>query len=239
MTTIALIGPDGAGKTTICKRLESMEPERFRYLYMGVGRDSTNVSLPTTRLAAALKGRRRGYATGAAHASDAPAQRSEAHAIARRLRSAGRLLNQVAEEWYRQLWSWVYQRRGFVVLYDRHFLFDYTGADVAARNRTLGRRVHVWLLRHAYPRPDFTIFLDVPGEELYKRKGESDPESLERRRLAHVEQTLTARDIVRLDATGSVDAVAHAVRTLIGQLPRLGPAGPRAERKEDGACFGC
>ena len=53
--TIALIGPDGAGKTTLAERLQQKLPFPIRYLYMGVSIESSNVTLPTSRLIAHIK----------------------------------------------------------------------------------------------------------------------------------------------------------------------------------------
>jgi ABC-type branched-subunit amino acid transport system ATPase component len=50
MFTVALIGPDGAGKTTIGRRIEHTLPLPVKYVYMGVNLDSSNHMLPTTRL---------------------------------------------------------------------------------------------------------------------------------------------------------------------------------------------
>ena len=46
MTTVALVGPDGAGKTTVARRLEGALEIPVRYLYMGVSADSSNVDPP-------------------------------------------------------------------------------------------------------------------------------------------------------------------------------------------------
>lgn len=197
MSAVALIGPDGAGKTTICRMLEESGEIPVRYLYMGVSHASSNASLPTTRLVHSVK-RKKGTLKGFP-----------------RLRAGARLLNRLAEEWYRQLLSWRYQLQGRVVLYDRHFLFDFTGSDVRKRNRTPTKRLHVWLLTHVYPRPDLTIFLDAPGEVLYRRKGELTPEALERRRQAHLQQVQRLPSVVRVDATRSVDEVQRRVTGII------------------------
>ena len=49
MPCIALIGGDGAGKTTLTRMLVEAEPQRLHYLYMGVNVESSNVALPTSR----------------------------------------------------------------------------------------------------------------------------------------------------------------------------------------------
>jgi ABC-type branched-subunit amino acid transport system ATPase component len=55
--TIVLVGADGAGKTTIAKRILQSYPCSIRYLYMGASIDSSNFSLPTSRLLHYLKRR--------------------------------------------------------------------------------------------------------------------------------------------------------------------------------------
>lgn len=216
MATVALIGPDGAGKTTICQMLERSDAFPIRYLYMGVSVGSSNVALPTTRLADRLKKRN-----------------GQLRKRFPRLRAVARLVKRLSEEWYRQFHSWRYELQGQVVVYDRHFLFDFTGPDVRERNRTRSKRLHVWLLEHAYPRPDLTIFLDAPGQVLYERKGELSPEKLERRRQAHLDQVRRFPSVVRVDATQSPEKVlAEVVALLRTRLPiRLAKSGLSQEEK--------
>ena len=180
--TVALIGCDGAGKTTVARALERTPDLPVRYLYMGVSAESSNRRLPTTRIAHAVKRRR----------DDAPPAASRGHprACTRRTCRAGRaglrLANRLAEEWYRQLIAQRYVARGWVVVFDRHFLADYHASDVAGVDRPLSRRIHGWMLAHAYPRPDLVILLDAPPEVLHARKGEGTLASLARRRADYL-----------------------------------------------------
>jgi len=55
MSTIALIGADGSGKTTIARMLLESPPVKMKYLYMGLNTESSNYALPTSRLIYYLK----------------------------------------------------------------------------------------------------------------------------------------------------------------------------------------
>ena len=55
MTVIAIIGADGAGKSTVARALEASLPFRTKYIYMGSNIESSNIALPTSRLILYLK----------------------------------------------------------------------------------------------------------------------------------------------------------------------------------------
>ena len=44
MFTVALIGPDGAGKSTIGRKLQQISPIPMKYVYMGVNLESSNLT---------------------------------------------------------------------------------------------------------------------------------------------------------------------------------------------------
>ena len=179
--TVALIGCDGAGKTTVARALERTPDLPVRYLYMGVSAESSNRRLPSTRIAHAVKRRRMTHR---------PPRPAGPPGLPRRTCRAGRaglrLANRLAEEWYRQLIAQRYVARGWVVVFDRHFLADYHASDVAGVDRPLSRRIHGWMLAHAYPRPALVILLDAPPEVLHARKGEGTLASLARRRADYL-----------------------------------------------------
>ncbi len=216
MATVALIGPDGAGKTTITRMLEQSGAVPFKYLYMGVDIPASNVALPTSRWIEGLKTRAQ-----AAGDADAAALRSAARHPARRgrrstVRAVARLANRLAEEWFRQLVSWFHQARGFAVLYDRHFAFDFA-PEIAGDAEPMDRRLHRWCLRHLYPKPDMVIFLDAPGAVLFARKGESTVEELERRRQGFLRLGARVPGFVRVDATRPLqDVYAEVAAHILG-----------------------
>lgn len=215
MTTIALIGPDGAGKTTVAQRLQDVLPVPVRYLYMGVSADSSNVMLPTTRIARRVKralGAPPDTAGPPSHASRSARPRPLHQRAVRGVRAGLRLANRTAEEWYRQATAWRWQRRGAVVIFDRHFFIDYHAYDIATTHRrSLTQRLHGLLLARVYPKPDLVIYLDAPAEVLLARKGEGTLDALERRRAEYRAIAPLVPSFVEVDATAPLDDVVVAV----------------------------
>lgn len=216
--TVALVGADGAGKTSVARKLEGSSPLPVKYIYMGVNWEASNYLLPTTRFVRAIR-RRRGASADTGGPPDrptAPPPRPLPKRVLRSIRSALSLTNRMAEEWYRQLLAWRYVRRGFIVVFDRHFFSDYHAHDVVGRgHRTLGRRVHGFLLSRAYPKPDLVVFLDAPSELLLARKGEGTAEALERRRQDYFDLLRSVPSSVTVDASRPLDQVVDAVRGAI------------------------
>jgi len=214
--SVALIGPDGAGKTTIARVLPARLPMRTTYLYMGVAAESSNKLLPTTRLIEALKARRRmspaaPSSTSAVHGTDGARvtrrRRRPLRVAARAIGAGLRLGNRMAEEWYRQGIAWAHQAKGEVVLFDRHFYIDYHAADIAGAPTSGRRRVHGWMLGHVYPRPDLVVYLDAPTEVLLARKGEGTLESIARRQADYRSLADEVEHFAIVDANRPLEAV--------------------------------
>ena len=235
MFTVCLIGPDGAGKTTIARALEHELPMPVRYLYMGVSADSSNRLLPTTKVARAVK-RARGALPDTAGPRDPstvlePRAKGPVKRAAASARAGLRLANRLAEEWSRQYVAWKYVRQGAVVVFDRHFFFDYYAYDVAGgAGRPLSRRLHGFLLAHAYPKADLVIYLDAPPEVLLARKGEGTIETLARRRQEYLSLADVAEHFAVVDASQPLDAVTRQVVALITDFAEARRAGGPATR---------
>jgi thymidylate kinase len=232
MVTVALIGPDGAGKSTLSKELERTLPVPAKTIYMGVNMDAANLMLPTTRLARAL-GRRRAEPREGSGSNGETNGGDEGFSSLKR--NAKRLLwfgNLVAEEWFRQARASYYKRRGFIVVFDRHFFSDYYASDIApgVAERPLLRQLHGFMLAKLYPKPDLTIYLDVPAQRLFDRKGEGTVEWLEMRREQYLELAEHLPHFTRVDASRPVETVIRDLVSIVtafyerAQQPPLEPA---------------
>jgi thymidylate kinase len=215
MTTVVLAGGDGAGKTTVARRLVASSPVPIVYLYMGPNIESSNVALPWSRLVLRLK--LRSYRKTAEREGITDPSFVSTHHNAHRKVKRGpvgatlRMLNRLAEAGFRQAVSTVYQWRGYVVLYDRHFLLE-AAPSSGRRHRRHSDRIYHWVLSNLFPRPDGVIFLDAPAEVLLARKGEGTIESLEWKRRVTLDQGRDIAGFVTVDATKPLEDVLAEVR---------------------------
>jgi len=217
--TVALVGPDGAGKSTVSRRLTDVGlPQPVKVIYMGVNLEASSLMLPTTRLLLAAKrirGRRTDLVASPLHDRESP-QATDGTST-RSVKDAVRLTVWMLEEWFRQAVAATYSLRGSIVVFDRHFFADYYHADVRDGRAGLSpvRRFHGWMLEHGYPKPDLTILLDVPAERLHARKPDATVAWLERRREQYLELADVVPGFVVLDADRPLDAVVADAADLI------------------------
>lgn len=222
MISIAIIGADGAGKTTIANMLLESFSRPIKYLYMGINIESSNVTLPTSRVIELLKNLRDKKSGGGLPRSGSLHHKKSSvkTGFVKKIWLFIRLLNRLAEEWYRQMLSWIYRKRGYIVLYDRHFLFDFdnNGRNSDSYDLPLAEKIHRWCLHHFYPQPDLVIFLDAPAEVLFARKGEATIEFLNSRRNSFLEQGKKTRNFLQVDATQPLEKVYSTVSVEIEQF---------------------
>jgi thymidylate kinase len=164
---VAVIGPDGAGKSTLAASLVECFGLPGRVFYMGLH---------------APVGDRGGHV--------APLRRKPLPV--RMKRQTRRLLRLALTAARAELTL----ARGQLAVFDR-YTYD---ADVHWAGKP-GTRVRRWLVRHAAPKPDLTIVLDVPGEVMFARKGEHSPALLASRRRRYLELARSSAGFAVIDAT--------------------------------------
>jgi thymidylate kinase len=221
VVTVAVVGLDGSGKTTITHRLVDGLPFETAYLYMGMNPASSNVALPTTRLVHAHRHR----GSGETPHHDVSARRRQRGTVWSTLR----LVNRVTEEVVRHLIARLHHLRGRVVVTDRDFFIDYAAA--AKEPIGLLDRIHLWFLGSVLPKPDLVVWLDAAPAVLFERKPEVPVSYLERRRdrIAALRPAFRRFEVV--DAERSEDDVYRTVeRLVIGACTQRGMS-----RGSDGA----
>lgn len=237
MISVALIGPDGAGKTTIARMIEKAFPVPIKYLYMGVSVESSNIALPTTRIVEYFKRlRRKKKGVTVAKNLVPPNRKNDKHKKSG-LRAMLRLTNRLAEEWYRQYLSWNYRRQGQIVVYDRHYKFDFELDKVKLPGEKIPFTdwLHRWFLAKVYPAPDMVIYLDAPAEVLFARKGEFTLEWLDSRRQAFIAQGKKTSNFYQIDATQPLEKVfATVTERIMQQYQKKGGQRPAVERNTNG-----
>ena len=130
----------------------------------------------------------------------------------------------ITEEWLRQLLAASYTRRGYVVVFDRHFFADHHGSEELVRRaapRTPVATAHSWMLEHVYPRPELVICLDAPAEVLWQRKREDSVEWIEARRRQYLKLADDVPAFALVDADRPVEAVHSDVLRVIRDHQRI------------------
>jgi thymidylate kinase len=188
---VALLAPDGAGKSTLANELTRTDFLRARLIYMGTNSEASNIGLPTTRW---LKER---------VSSLSERRRHPQSTLFRGLNFCNRLV----EQWYRYAVGYYHKMLGRFVIFDR-YAYDHYLAQPA---KTRGKRLRRWLLRHTCPSPNFVLLLDAPGEILFQRKGEHSPERLEEQRQVFLDLQDKLTNLAVVDATRNANEVRRDV----------------------------
>jgi len=193
--TVALLAPDGAGKSTLAHSLTRDPYFRARLIYMGTNVKATGMFLPTTQW---LHAKTKKY----------EARRAK---LGLKIIKGIAFINRVIEQWYRSLAAAYHVTRGRFVVYDR-YVYD---SWLVSRPRSMRKRIRRWLLESACPSPDLVVLLDAPGEMLFKRKGEHSPEWLEQQRQGYLNLLPAVPNMVVVDAQQGAEEVRREVTALM------------------------
>jgi thymidylate kinase len=195
--SVALLAPDGAGKSTLASELTLDAYLQAQLIYMGTNIAASTVGLPSTRwLHQRLK------------SLNGTTRRMSPNRI---LLKGLNFSNRLVEQWYRAGVAIYHLLRGRLVVFDR-YIYD---SWLSKRPTTPWKRLRKRLFETICPEPDLVILLDAPGQLLYERKREHTPEWLERQRLAYLGLKDWVPQMVVVDATRQAEEVKREVTALI------------------------
>mgnify|MGYP001336527329 CR=1 FL=1 len=204
---IAILGPDGAGKSAVCTALATAPKMSLPFTSVSFQHLYRNTLPP-------LKDLRRGRLQP--RSTLMPISNPHSSTAHGTIISAIRMGYYLADQWLSELrWGRHQLAKNALRLHDRHAI------DSLADPRRYRFGCPSWLVRlyaRLSPRPDLVIVLDAPIEVLQARKQEVVPEESERQRAAY-------RTLVRqipnghiVDASRPLPEVVQEVREIIIQL---------------------
>jgi len=191
--SVALLAPDGAGKSTLAAHLLAQKHLRARLIYMGINLKASVVGLPTTPWF-------RKHVEGAG-----------GNSIKRIVAKVLNFPNTLLEQWYRSLTGFYCRLRGRTVVYDR-YVYD---TWLNPRPTRLIKRFRRFLIEQTCPDPDMVILLDAPGTLLFSRKHEHDAHSLEQKRQAYLKVGTRIPNLHIVDATQDLRAVSAEATSIV------------------------
>ncbi|NUO79805.1 hypothetical protein HUU05_06990 [candidate division KSB1 bacterium] len=195
---VALLAPDGAGKSTLAQALKRDFGLQAQLIYMGTNIAASTIGLPTTKwLHRTLKNAR-------------------VPKPLRVLLKPVNYCNRIAELWYRIACAHWQRWRGKCVVFDR-YVYD---SWIAKPATTWAKRLRRNFLEAGWPTPHMVILLDAPGELLFRRKGEHSPEWLEKQREAYLALQKQLPQMRVIDATQEAEEVRRATIALIWAMYR-------------------
>jgi len=195
---VALLAPDGAGKSTLAQSLTQDNFLRAKLVYMGTNIAASTVGLPTTKwLHERLKAR-----------NGVKKKKKNLGFIALKVFS---FINRLVEQWYRAGAALAYLWRGRLVVFDR-YIYD---AWLNKPAKTPWKRLRRKMLESICPTPDLVVLLDAPGKMLWERKHEHTPEWLEQQRRGYLALKDRVPQMRIVDATQEVETVKREVTAMI------------------------
>lgn len=190
---IALLGPDGAGKTSLAQFLVNSKQVRAQHIYMGLNVEASTIGLPTSR----WLHKQKKTPTGSP--------------LRKKLLGALSFVDRIISYHLRCAAARYFRFRGQVVVLDR-YIYDSWLSQPAP---TAGKRFRRRIFEGGAPVPDLVLLLDAPGEMLLARKGEHSAEWLEAQRQAYLGLKDRIPQMVVVDATQPMHQVQREVTSLV------------------------
>lgn len=196
--SIALLAPDGAGKSTLAHALTKDHFLRAKLVYMGSNIAASTVGLPTTKwLHQRLKAR-----------DSVKKKKKNLSFLALKGFS---FINRLVEQWYRAGAALGYLLRGRLVVFDRYIYDSWLNKPA----KTPWKRLRRKMFESICPTPDLVVLLDAPGKMLWERKHEHTPEWLEQQRHGYLALKERVPQMRVVDATQQAEYVKREVTALI------------------------
>lgn len=177
---IALLGPDGSGKTTIAQRIRDRRIFDVKTVYMG----QNNFLLPTRRLLFGIlkkMGKSRIFENRELLSSSQEGMFS-VKGKSRNVIVPFRFFLDLMDLYLRYFfYDYLYCRKGFMVINDR-YVYDMLVGEEKIQKLPLVR----WMILSLFPSPDFLFCLDAPVEKMYARKNEHSLEILQKMKINYI-----------------------------------------------------
>jgi thymidylate kinase len=221
MVAIAFVGVDGSGKTTLAVSIGESLPFPTKYIYMGLSTLKSEPAFLTTKVIRywKLRSLKLSSEKNSECINTTKLNQEYHHSKFERglIWKIFRNVNYLIDVFYRLIFSFYYQLNGYLVIYDRDFLFmsaPFVKGNKPVYNHWTERALY-WIFNNIYPKPGMVFFLDAPVETLYLRKKEDSVEYLEERRQAIVEQGTKTKNFINIDSSRPLDQVIEEVYNLI------------------------
>jgi thymidylate kinase len=198
---IALMGPDGSGKTTLARNIKDRGIFNTKYVYMG--RDQ--FVIPTRRILKFIGNDLRKNSEGSV--ASQPSALFPTEGRIRDIIDVGRFLHDLIDFYVRYfLRNYLYYRKGFLVVNDRYIYDMLTGGEKLVQLPVVRQ-----IFSRLVPAPDRMFFLDAPSTEMYARKSEHSVEVLDAMRRRYSSLSRMMRNCQSIQTGKNADEVANSI----------------------------
>jgi len=206
---VALLGPDGSGKTTLAEYIVKQQLFNAKYVYMG--RDQ--FLIPTRKILKSvlrlIQGRPGSKPVSPSASSDEtliPVTGESRHAL-----DVVRLLHDMADFYLRYLvFNHFPYRYGKLIVNDR-YVYDLMIGNEQVQKHPFFRK---YILR-LFPKPDMVFILSVPANDMFVRKGEHTPGFLQAQKVQYGKLQTTLKNCHIIQTDVAIETSVNRVIALI------------------------